>query len=74
VLLFLMRSFAVLIAVATTISFLTTPLMAWLIHRAMMSTDIPAGQRIGRNLERYSTACIWLLALFALAYLYLLAA
>ena len=73
VLLFLMRSFAVLIAVATTISFLTTPLMAWLIHRAMMSTDIPAGQRIGRNLERYSTACIWLLALFALAYLFLLA-
>jgi len=62
-----------LIAIATTISFLTSPMLAWLIHRAMMSEDIPAEQRIGRGLERYSKACIWVLTLFALAYIYLLA-
>jgi hypothetical protein len=38
-----------------------------------MSADIPAGQRMGRGLERYSMDCIWILALFALDYLYLLA-
>jgi hypothetical protein len=48
-------------------------MLAWLIHRAMMSEDIPAEQRIGRGLERYSKACIWVLTLFALAYIYLLA-
>jgi len=74
VLLFLMSSFAMLITIATIISFLTTPVLAWLIHRVMMSEDIPPGERIGRGLEYYSKTCIWLLSLFAVVYLYLLTA
>ncbi len=73
VLLFFMHSFATLIGIATTISFLTAPIMAWLIHRAMVSDDIPQAHRIDRGLELYSIFCIGILALFALAYLYLLA-
>jgi len=72
VLLFFMRSFATLIGIATTISFLTAPVLAWLIHRAMVSGDVPEGQRIGKGLEWYSLLCIGILALFALGYLYLL--
>lgn len=73
VLAFFMHSFATLIGIAATISFLTTPVLAWLIHRARVSDDVPEGQRIGRGLEWYSLLCIGILALFALAYLYLLA-
>lgn len=72
VLVFLMHSFATLIAIATTISFLTAPLMAWLVHRAMVSTDVPPADRIGKGLERYSLVCITVLGLFALGYVYLL--
>ena len=63
---------ASLIGIATTISFLTAPVLAWLVHRAMVSDDIPEGQRIGRGLKLYSLLCIGLLTLFALGYLYLL--
>ena len=72
VLLFFMRSFATLIAIATTISFLTAPVMAWLVHRSMVSGDIPDAQRIGRGLEYYSNVCIGVLTLFALGYICLL--
>jgi Mn2+/Fe2+ NRAMP family transporter len=74
VLAFLMDSFALLIGIATAISFITTPVLAWLIHRVMTSGDMPSGQRIGRGLERYSQACILVLVTFALGYLYLLIA
>lgn len=74
VLAFLMDSFTLLIGIATTISFVTAPLLAWLVHRAMTSVDSPAGQRIGRGMQRYSQACIWVLAVFAVGYLYLLIA
>ncbi len=72
VLLFFMRSFATLIAIATTISFLTAPVLAWLVHRSMVSHDVPKEQRIGRGLELYSLLCIGLLTLFALGYICLL--
>jgi Mn2+/Fe2+ NRAMP family transporter len=72
VLLFFMRSFATLIGIATTISFLAAPVLAWLVHRAMVSGDVPQAQRIGRGLELYSLLCIGLLTLFALGYMYLL--
>jgi Mn2+/Fe2+ NRAMP family transporter len=74
VLAFLVDSFALLIGVATAISFMTTPVLAWLIHRVMTSEDMPSGHGIGRGLVRYSQACILFLAMFALVYLYLLIA
>jgi len=72
VLLFFMHSFTTLIGIATTISFLTAPVLAWLVHRSMVSGDVPEGQRIGRGLKLYSLLCIGLLTLFALGYVYLL--
>jgi Mn2+/Fe2+ NRAMP family transporter len=70
---FFSTSFTTLIAVATTISFITAPVLAWLIHRAMTSTLIPSQQRPGSGLQLYSLGCICLLAGFALFYIYLLA-
>ncbi len=70
---FFSKSFTTLIAVATTISFLTAPVLAWLIHKAMTSTDIPAQQTPATGLRLYSLVCICLLAGFALYYLYLFA-
>lgn len=71
---FFITSFTALIALATTISFITAPVLAWLIHKAMISSQIPLQQRPGRFLQAYSVACICVLACFALLYIYLLAA
>ncbi len=71
--LFFITSFTALIALATTISFITAPVLAWLIHKAMTSAAIPMAQRPGTGLRLYSLGCICVLACFALFYLYLLA-
>jgi len=67
----LLGSFRLMIDVATTISFITAPLLAWLIHRAAWSVEVPAALRPGAGLRVYSIACIGALSLFAVAYLYL---
>lgn len=69
---FFITSFTALIALATAISFLTAPVLAWLIHRAMVSAHLPEAQRPGKVLFGYSLACVFLLAGFAIYYLYLL--
>jgi Mn2+/Fe2+ NRAMP family transporter len=66
------ESFRTLIAVATTISFITAPILAGLIHRAMLSEDIPEQQRPKTGLRMYSLVCVFVLAVFAIYYLYLL--
>ncbi len=71
--LFFIASFTALIALATAISFMTAPILAWLIHRAMTSPQIPVELRPGPGLQAYSLFCICLLAGFALYYIYLLA-
>jgi Mn2+/Fe2+ NRAMP family transporter len=71
--LFFSNSFRTLIAVATTISFITAPVVAWLIHKAMHSAEVPVAERPAPGLRLYSLTCIYLLAGFALCYLYLLA-
>jgi Mn2+/Fe2+ NRAMP family transporter len=73
VLIFFMRSFTTMLAIATTVSFVAAPLLAWLTHRAMVSDEVPAERRIGRGLQRYSLVCIAALTLFTLFYLYLAA-
>ena len=70
---FFSNSFRTLIAVATTISFITAPVVAWLIHKAMNSAEVPMQLRPAPGLRRYSLVCIYLLAGFALYYLFLLA-
>ena len=68
VILYFIQSFKTLIDIATTLAFLTAPVLAWLIHRAMHSEDVPAAMKPGPGLTRYSVACIWALALFAVFY------
>ena len=72
ILLLFIQSFKTLIDIATTLAFLTAPVLAWLIHRAMHSVDVPATMRPAPGLTRYSVACIWALTLFAVFYLVLI--
>ncbi|MFT5134735.1 MAG: Mn2+/Fe2+ NRAMP family transporter [Gammaproteobacteria bacterium] len=69
---FFIKSFIALIAFATAISFITAPFLAWLIHRAMTSSQVPAELRPGRFLRAYSLTSVCLLTFFALYYIYLL--
>ena len=69
VILYFIQSFKTLIDIATTLAFLTAPVLAWLIHRAMHSEDVPEALKPGPGLSRYSVTCIWALTLFAVFYL-----
>ncbi|MCA9544657.1 MAG: hypothetical protein KC613_09720, partial [Myxococcales bacterium] len=59
-----------LVDVATTLSFLTAPALAWLNHRAMGGEHVPAAARPGPGLRAFSALSIAVLALFAAGYLY----
>jgi Mn2+/Fe2+ NRAMP family transporter len=65
IILYLMKSFKAFIDLATTIAFISTPIFAILIHRAVNGPDIPDGQRPGTLLRRYSFLCNILLVLLA---------
>ncbi len=70
--LFFISSFTALIAVATAISFITAPIIAFLIHKAITSANIPLEKQPGSGLRTYSLICVFILAAFALGYIYLL--
>ena len=72
ILLFFMKSFKTLIDFATTLAFLTTPVIALLIHRAMMSPDVPEDVKPGPYMRAYSRICIVVLMAFTLGYFVLL--
>ncbi len=69
VMLFFIQSFKTLIDIATTLAFLTAPVLAWLIHRSMHSEDVPAAMKPAPALTRYSVVCVWAMTLFAVFYL-----
>ena len=68
---FAIGSLTSLIDLATTLSFLTAPALAWLNHRAMLGSEVPSEHRPGRRMIAYSWAGIVFSAGFALYYLYL---
>ena len=70
VIFFFMTSFKLLIDIATTISFLAAPVLAILIHRAIMRPEVPVSARPGNILKNYSILCNIILSIFALSYLY----
>ena len=72
IIMFLMGSFKTLIDIATTLSFLTTPILAFLIHRCIMSNDIPQEVKPGRFLWFYSVLCMGILTAFAAGYIFLI--
>ncbi len=59
-----------LVDLATTLSFLTAPALAWLNHRAMFGDEVPELHRPGARMRAYSWAGILFSAAFALFFLY----
>lgn len=70
VLLWATRSLTVLVDLATTLSFLTAPVLAWLNHRAVLGDEVPAAYRPGPGLQLLSLLGIVFLGGFALYFLW----
>ena len=60
-----------MVDLATTLSFLTAPLLAWLNHRAVHGSEVPAEYRPSAGTRRASILAIVILGAFAAAYLWL---
>jgi Mn2+/Fe2+ NRAMP family transporter len=60
-----------LIDVATTLSFLSAPVLGILIHRAMFSSDVAFGMRPGKGMQIFSLVSIIFSGLFAAYFLWL---
>ena len=58
-----------LVDLATTLSFLTAPILAWMNHRAILSDAVAPGDRPGPALQRFSLASIAFLGLLALGWM-----
>ncbi|MCB9551861.1 MAG: divalent metal cation transporter [Myxococcales bacterium] len=71
VLFLLMSSLTAMVDLATTLSFLTAPALAWLNHRAMTSDAVPAAHRPAPWLRLASLGGIAFLTAFALYYTWL---
>ncbi len=69
---FFVTSLLDLVAIATLLSFLTAPVLAWLNHRAMFGPDVPAAFRPGRGMWLFSWSGVAFNGSVALLYLYLL--
>lgn len=63
-------SFRAFIDFATSIAFLTSPLIAFLNHRAMFSADVPPEHRPKKIIEMWSRLGILSLGIFAAGYIY----
>jgi Mn2+/Fe2+ NRAMP family transporter len=67
---FLSGSLVALVDLATTLSFLTAPFLAWLNHQAILASEVPAEHRPGRAMVAYSWAGIAFSAAFACYFLW----
>lgn len=67
---FFLKSLTQMVDLATTLSFVTTPILAWFNHRAMHSDDVDQAYRPSRALSLFSLACVVFLTVFALFYLW----
>lgn len=72
VLFFLLTSLPALVDIATTLSFLTAPVLAFLNHRAMFQSNVPESDQPAPWLRWLSLLGIAGLSIFALYYLYLI--
>ncbi|MEN8176673.1 MAG: divalent metal cation transporter, partial [Pseudomonadota bacterium] len=69
ILFFHLTGLASLVDLATTISFLTAPVLAILNHRAMMGPEVGEEHRISRRLRVWSLASIATMVGLAIGYL-----
>jgi Mn2+/Fe2+ NRAMP family transporter len=70
VLLFFMSSFKTFIDLATSVAFLTAPLLAFLNHRAVFSNEVAEEHRPGVAMKTWSQVGIVLMGMFGLYYLH----
>jgi Mn2+/Fe2+ NRAMP family transporter len=67
---FLLRSLVALVDLATVLSFLTAPFLAWLNHQVILAKEVPEEHRPGPALVAYSWAGIIFSTAFALYFLW----
>jgi len=66
----MMNSFKTLIDIATTVSFLTAPVFAYLNHRSMFGDHVPEDRRPSAGLRLWSNLGVLVLGVFAAYYLW----
>ena len=66
-------AFKALVDLATSLSFLTAPALAWLNHRAIHASEVPVQHRPSRALSAWSVSGIVFSSVFAAYYLWILA-
>jgi hypothetical protein len=64
------RSLVALVDLATVLSFLTAPLLAWLNHQVILAKEMPEEHRPGPAMIAYSWAGIIFSSAFALYFLW----
>ena len=69
-LLFFMKNFKQMIDLATTLSFVTAPVLAFFNHKAMFSSDVPKEALPSAKMKLYSIVCVVALTGFAVFYLW----
>ncbi len=67
---FFVENLGQLVDLATTLSFVTAPLFALLNHRAIGAKEVPTAYRQSPAERLFSAICVFLLAAFALVFLY----
>lgn len=67
---FLLKSLTSLVDLATILSFLTAPLLAWLNHRAILGKEMPQAYIPGKGMILYSWAGISFSSAFALYFIW----
>lgn len=67
---FLLRSMVAMVDLATVLSFLTAPFLAWLNHRVILAEEMPEEHRPGLPMVAYSWAGIIFSTAFALYFLW----
>jgi len=65
-----MSSFTALVDLATTLSFLTAPVLSYFNHRAIHAAEVPKDQQPGAGMTTWSWIAIVLQAAFALYFLW----
>jgi Mn2+/Fe2+ NRAMP family transporter len=67
---FMLRSLVALVDLATVLSFLTAPFLAWLNHKVILAEEMPKAHRPGPAMVAYSWAGIIFSTAFALYFLW----
>ena len=67
---FFILQLTALVDLATTLSFVTTPFLAWFNHRAIHSTDVSEAYRPSKAMSVFSLSCVAVLSVFAGFYIW----